>query len=120
MINFDVTKEEQKTIYQIAKRASYTAKDLGFRYDLLDAEMDVAACHANGNPLKLDDLLVADDPNFGHDVFGIRRHIDRKTGKLEDCFVPRYSKPEPAPVSEEVKKELGKILMKVKRMSEQD
>jgi len=58
MINFDVTKEERMVIYKIAKRATIKAKSLGLVYPLLDAEMDITATHANGNPLKLDDLLV--------------------------------------------------------------
>jgi hypothetical protein len=53
--------------------------------------MDIEAAHCNGNPLKLKELLEADDSNFMHDVLGIRRHINRKTGELEDCFVPRYA-----------------------------
>lgn len=60
-------------------------------YPQMDADMDVTACHANGNPLKLQELLTADDFQFGHDVFGIRRHIDRETGEFKDCFSPRYS-----------------------------
>lgn len=53
--------------------------------------MDITACHANGNPLRLAELLKADDGNFGHDVFGIRRFIDRTTGRLMGHFRPRYS-----------------------------
>ena len=34
-----------------------------------------------------------DDHNFAHDVFGIRRHMNRKTAKLEDHFVPRFFRP---------------------------
>jgi hypothetical protein len=53
--------------------------------------MDIDATHCNGTPLKLEELLKADDANFAHDVFGIIRHIDRTTGKLTMCFLPRYS-----------------------------
>lgn len=53
--------------------------------------MDIRACHANGTPLRLEELLRADDGNFGHDVFGIRRYIDRTTGQLTDCFLPRFT-----------------------------
>ncbi len=41
-------------------------------------------------PLRLADLLAADDFNFAHDVFGIMRHIDRRTGRLDNHFVPRF------------------------------
>jgi hypothetical protein len=56
--------------------------------------MDIlAADGVNGNdPINLDALAGADDMNFAHDVAGIVRHIDRSTGKLTDCFVPRYAR----------------------------
>lgn len=53
--------------------------------------MDITAVHANGNQLDLTALLAADDSNFAHDVFGIRRHLNRDTGELEDFFTPRFS-----------------------------
>lgn len=54
--------------------------------------MDLSACHANGCPL--DFKRLADFPDFDllHDVCGISAHIDRRTGKLEDCFIPRSAK----------------------------
>jgi len=93
MISFNIkSKDEVRTINKIAHRAVAMAASAGFEYPLMDADMDLTACHVNGNPLKLDELLSADEFNFAHDVFGIRRHINRETGKLEDCFVPRFSK----------------------------
>ena len=89
--SFTVEKLAARIIGKIAHRATSYAEGLGIHYPLMDAEMDITATHANGNPLRLDDLLHADDFNFAHDVFGIRRHIDRNTGQLQDCFVPRFS-----------------------------
>ena len=89
------TKYDKVTIdieNQIAKRAVEMSKKIGIPCNQMDTIMDIDACHCNGNPLRLGDLLVADDLNFAHDVFGIRRHINRKTGKLENCFLPRYTK----------------------------
>jgi Family of unknown function (DUF6874) len=43
-------------------------------------------------PLDLLKLLDADDGNFSHDVFGIMRHLDRETGELRDCFIPRFAR----------------------------
>lgn len=52
-----------------------------------------AADGVNGNlPLDLDALAAADEFNFVHDVCGIVRHLNRKTGALEDCFVPRFAR----------------------------
>ena len=91
MIKWATNKEDMELGAKIAKRAVIRAKEVGIQYDQMTAEMDIDACHNNGNPLKLQALLEADDFNFAHDVFGIRQHIDRTTGELGDCFVPRYS-----------------------------
>lgn len=92
MIKFNSTKKDAVVITAIAKRASNTAAANGWHYPIQDAEMDITACHCNGNPLRLDDLLVADEFNFAHDVFGIQRNLDRKTGELKNLFSPRYNK----------------------------
>lgn len=91
-ISFKASKEEFKTIGKIARRAVALAVTHDIEYDYLTADMDISACHANGTPLDLDKLLAADDFNFAHDVFGIRRHIDRDTGEIMDCFVPRCAR----------------------------
>lgn len=85
------SQQEARIIHKIAARAVNMAIGAGFDYPIMDADMDITACHCNGNPLKLDALLRADEFNFAHDVFGIRRHINRETGKLENCFSPRFS-----------------------------
>jgi hypothetical protein len=84
-------KEDVQLISKIAARAVMAAKNAGIEYDHLTALMDIEACHCNGTPLRLTALLKADDATFGHDVFGIRRFIDRSTGKLGGCFVPRLA-----------------------------
>ena len=57
----------------------------------IDMVMDLDACHNNGCPLDLDALLAAPEFDFIHDTMGIREHINRETGKLEHCFLPRYA-----------------------------
>lgn len=56
--------------------------------------MDLCAADGvNGNPpIDLDALAETDDFNFAHDVFGICSNIDRATGKLMNCFVPRFAR----------------------------
>lgn len=90
---FNATRAEFPVIAKIAARAVLLARELEVEYSHQDALMDVEACHSNGCPLKLDELLAADDGNFGHDVFGIRRFIDRETGKLTGSFLPRFAQP---------------------------
>ena len=91
-MKFTKCKKDLKLIHKIIARAMNM--DIFSGVDRLDMEMDISACHANGNPLDLQRLLDADDFNFLHDVGGIRGHLNRKTGKLTDCFRPRCSKPQ--------------------------
>lgn len=87
MINWDATDDEATAIAEIAQRAARMG--LGHIKELVDIEMDITACHLNGCPLDLARLAGLDDANFGHDVGGIRRFLDRHTGELTECFVPR-------------------------------
>lgn len=90
MIKWSNSKSDIKKIAKLAARAVEMAKKSGNdNYSFQTAVMDLEACHCNGMPLDLDKLASADDFNFAHDVFGIARHIDRETGKIGDCFVPR-------------------------------
>jgi hypothetical protein len=73
-----------------ARAVEVVKKHGGKRRPLLEFEMDLVACHANGCPLDFPRLLNADDFNFAHDVFGIERHLNRCTGKLGNCFLPRF------------------------------
>lgn len=79
--------EEIDLIGDIAGRA----KKMNNTVDIVSAQMDITLAHSVC-PLKLDELLAADDFNFIHDVAGIMRHIDRETGQLKNCFYPRFSK----------------------------
>lgn len=91
---FTASKFETQLIVKIAQRAHFMAKKFGFGYAQHTAVMDIEACHCNGCELDLQKLLDAGDGDFGHDVFGIRRFIDRRTGKLGGCFLPRCAMPE--------------------------
>lgn len=87
MITWKLTKEDYEVISKIVKRA----RELGVNRSVMDLNMDISATHENC-PLRLDDMLKADDFNFMHDVYGIIRHLNRQTGELENCFVPRFAK----------------------------
>lgn len=86
MIDFETSREDTLTIHAIAKRAASF-----LNLDLLAISMDITACHLNACPLRLVDLLAADDGNLAHDIGGIARHLDRETGDLRGCFVPRFA-----------------------------
>lgn len=89
--SFDCSRIESEIISKIVDRILPLARKAGVDYDRLEAEMDITACHCNGTPLDLNKLLNAPEGDFGHDVFGIRRFINRTTGELEGCFSPRSS-----------------------------
>lgn len=82
---------ELKTIGQIADRAVMLYAKHGVRVERLDTLLDVMAVHQRVQPLRLGDLLAADDFNFIHDITGINRHLDRDNYQLNDGFTPRFS-----------------------------
>ncbi len=92
-VSFDISSRDATTIRKIARRARLIYLDNGTDRETLDISMDLIATHANGCPLRLDDMLAADDFNLMHDISGISRHLDRETGALMDHFRPRYSAP---------------------------
>ena len=89
------TSTEFDLIRQIVDRATQllenTNGDPITQAQRLSLHLDVAACHLNGNPLRLAELLNASEFDLMHDVCGIVRHLDRYTGQLGDCFSPRFS-----------------------------
>ena len=87
MINWAISKEDELVIIAIASR---TYKELPDYPDpKMTLIMDIEACHLNGCSLDLTGLLNSPTGDFLHDVAGIRKHISRETGKLEEGFVPR-------------------------------
>lgn len=83
------TREEQAAADRIVDRA-FRLKIWARR---MDVAMDLSAVHAT-RPLRLAELANADDFNFAHDMVGIARHLDRETGELGGCFVPRFARRE--------------------------
>jgi hypothetical protein len=87
MIDFnemDTTKEQYETISQIVKRFAEVHPST----DRLSLNMDLEVCLHN-NLIDLETLNSFDFPNMAHDLFGIRAHMDRRNGKLRNCFLPR-------------------------------
>jgi Family of unknown function (DUF6874) len=85
-----VQKQEWELISSIADRALGMAIAQGIRIDKLTMVMDIKFAHKDC-PLDLRALASAPDAEFAHDVFGIRRHLNRETKKIEHCFMPRYA-----------------------------
>lgn len=57
----------------------------------VDMFMDIEYAHQDCS-LNLQKWLDADDANFYHDAYGIYENFNRKTKKLENCFIPRFAK----------------------------
>ena len=92
MLNWDTTREDMSTIHTIVTQARAAFRRAGLvARSPLDIEMDITACHCNGTPLRLTDMVDAPDADLLHDVCGIARHLDRETGQLRDGFMPRYA-----------------------------
>lgn len=87
-----LTKEEIAKIDKIADRAMADFKSLQVAdYPRVDLVMDLSAAHLD-IPMDLDKFLTFDDFNFRHDVSGIRHCINRISGKIDNCFVPRCAR----------------------------
>ena len=81
--------EDYEVVSKIVKRASNIQ---GFgKVDGPSLQMDIVATHVSGCKLKLKELLGANLADFAHDICGIIHYIDRTTGELQDCFLPRYA-----------------------------
>lgn len=90
-LSFATSTDDGRLIDLIVKRGRALDRKHQVRgYSPLHCSMDITAAHANGTPLRLADMLAADDFNFAHDWFGIRRHLNRETGQMLNCFLPRF------------------------------
>lgn len=86
------SREDVILIAKIAKRAcERKAITVNGVLDCISLNMDLEAVHSF-NPLRLADMLAADDYNLFHDVYGIRNNLNRDTLKLENCFLPRFTR----------------------------
>lgn len=86
-LNFEAPKEEMDLIIKIVGRIM---RKWGPSVEPKLLAMELTACHLNGTRLNLQALSDTDDQHLQADVFGIRRHIDRGTGKLKEGFVPMF------------------------------
>lgn len=96
-VKFDVTASEMTLVLKIVARSAslLNLESLGSSRQSL--AMDLCACHLNGCPLNFKRLLEFPEFDFLHDAAGIIRHMDRSTGKVTDCFLPRSAKVQRAP-----------------------
>ena len=90
-----ISSSEAAIIGQIAKRAANLAKSKGLTqlsssYRWSEIAVDILKFHEN-TPMRLKDLLEANDIDFAYDVFGIHEiqfHFGNNTEK--EGFVPLF------------------------------
>lgn len=80
-------------IVHISRRAEPIMVEIGVHYSVMDLQMDLTLLQLHHPELiNLDKLLAFGEVDFIHDVLGIMRHLNRDTGELGNCFVPRCAK----------------------------
>lgn len=87
-VKFNADAEDTDLIVKIAQRVA----SLHPEFDVIKVSLDLESTHCNGHLLNLKKLLEFEDDNFWYDIYGILSHVDRKTGKLKDCFLPKCSR----------------------------
>lgn len=85
---------DTELIAKIAAKVAKMSMSHGMYVSKSTIIMDLDCVHFGCCPLKLQELLDANDLNLAHDVFGINRHLDTKTGKLKGFFHPRLAVPQ--------------------------
>lgn len=95
MIHFDISEQDRPFYLKVMQRAKALVKKSKIDYPAKEMSMDLLACHSNGCPLDFKRFAEFPESDFGHDLFGIRKWIDRTTGKIpSNKFDPRCSKGE--------------------------
>jgi len=95
-----MNRQQIEQLSQIADAALRLYAGTGITDDKLTVMMDLEHAH-DQHPLDLERMLAAatggteggPTGDFGHDVSGIRHNMNRQTGQLEGCFVPRFALP---------------------------
>lgn len=85
----EIKRNDFEIMDQIVTRALVSLPE----YKRMDAMMDLMNAHKD-IPLDLQGLLDADIYNFMHDIIGIHNHLNRRNGRLENGFCPRYAIPQ--------------------------
>ena len=80
-----LNKDDFEKINDVCQRAM----GCGIGYKKLDLFMDINCVY---DLIDIDKLMQFDAFNFLHDIYGIIQNLNRRTGKLENNFLPRCSK----------------------------
>jgi hypothetical protein len=76
----------------IFERYEKICQERGWR-DVDRLDLSLTLSYANKDcPLDMEKLLAFPDFDFVHDVTGMLNNMNRRTCKLENCFLPRCAK----------------------------
>jgi hypothetical protein len=84
-------RQDRITINAVADRAMAMFERDGLAWQKSDVMMDIENTHRI-IPLKLGELLIADEANFAHDMCGIYNNFNRQTKEMDNFFCPRYAR----------------------------
>jgi hypothetical protein len=81
-INWNATPDDFRLIDLISTIFVAYMKEHGHKIDKFQAQMDMTACHLNGHPLKLLQMLLGSNDALVRDCARICNGIDRSNGSL--------------------------------------
>jgi hypothetical protein len=84
-----VAEKDRRLIAGIITRAVEELVTVFLRGDLIDLMEDLALCRRRYR-LDLEKLSALGRDDFFRETLNINRHINRKTGKMPEGFIPRY------------------------------
>jgi len=79
----EISHEREAALFQVVSRINHN-----HRHDSEALRMALLV-HDLREPLNLERLAGFPSFDFAHDVYGIAQNLDRLTGRLLNCFVPR-------------------------------
>ena len=83
--------EKNFVTLDLIKKATDRACELDRTLDKTTVSMDLYYC-LDSISLDLEKLILSDEFNFMHDIYGIGKNINRATGKMNGLFEPRCIK----------------------------
>lgn len=91
-VSFRVSQDDDRLIEGCVGRALIHGMLRPTNESVVMAMMDLSAAKAQGCPIDFLRLLLSPDSDFRHDMRGIFENIDRVTGMVGNCFVPRCAR----------------------------
>jgi hypothetical protein len=89
--DFSLPPNESILVTQLIGRATSDAGQMGIQFDQRLAFADLVLVHKYCGGLHLLRMLMSERSDFANDFVGIAINLDRRTGRLMNGFVPRFT-----------------------------